>query len=159
MFRFYLLLFILLTNFANGQETTLPPAKSLLVDAQLAHQNKTPILIMFSTRDCHYCKEVIQEVIEPMHQLEEYKSKIIIRHVDSSSLEPMKDFYNNNTNHGKFSFQNGINFYPTLLIMDDYGAVLEKVVGVSNMEYYWAELDQMINTSIKKIQQRTKAKL
>lgn len=159
MFLFYLLLLVLISNVATSQELTLPLAKNLLADAQLVDKNKTPILIMFSIPNCSYCEEVKREVIAPMSTLNEYKNKIIIRHVDASTLQDMRDFYNNKTNHARFAFQNGINFYPTVFLMDNYGANLGKIIGVPNMDYYWTELDKLIDKSITKLKQQLKATL
>ncbi|BBB23502.1 conserved hypothetical protein [Isorropodon fossajaponicum endosymbiont JTNG4] len=159
MFRFYLLLLVLVSNFATSQDLALPLAKNLLEDAQLVRKNETPILIMFSIPNCPYCQKVKQEVIAPMNELDEYKNKVIIRHVNAGTLKDMKDFYNNDTNHGRFAFQNGINFYPTIFLMDNYGANLGKIIGVPSMDYYWTELDKVIDKSITKLKRQLKAEL
>ncbi len=159
MFRFYLLLLVLVSNFAVSQDLALPLAKNLLEDAQLVRKNETPILIMFSIPNCPYCQEVKQEVIAPMNELDEYKNKVIIRHVNVGTLKDMKDFYNNDTNHSRFGFQNGINFYPTIFLMDNYGANLGKIIGVPSMDYYWTELDKVIDKSITKLKRQLKAEL
>ncbi|MBW5290828.1 MAG: hypothetical protein Rsou_1127 [Candidatus Ruthia sp. Asou_11_S2] len=150
---------MLVSNFATSQDLALPLAKNLLEDAQLVRKNETPILIMFSIPNCPYCQEVKQEVIAPMNELDEYKNKVIIRHVNAGTLKDMKDFYNNDTNHGRFAFQNGINFYPTIFLMDNYGANLGKIIGVPSMDYYWTELDKVIDKSITKLKRQLKAEL
>lgn len=159
MFRFYLLLLVLVSTFAMSQYLALPLAKNFLEDAQLVRKNKTPILIMFSVPDCSYCQELKQEVIAPINELDEYKNKVIIRHVNAGTLKDMKDFHNNDTNHAKFAFQNGVNFYPTVFLVDGYGANLGKIVGVPSMDHYWTELDKVIDKSIAKLKQQLKAKL
>lgn len=160
MLRFCLLFVIcLLPNFSMANMLNLPIAKDLFADGQKVWENKTPILIMFSVANCIYCKEVKEEVIAPMADLAAYKNKVIIRHVNADTLEEMKDFYNNNTNHGKFSFQNGIDFYPTIVLMNNYGANLGKIIGIPSMEYYWTDLDKLIDKSIVILKKQLKAKL
>lgn len=159
MFRFYLLLLVLVSNVATSQDLALPLAKNFLEDAQLVRKNKTPILIMFSTPDCSYCQELKEEVIAPINELEDYKNKVIIRHVNAGTVKDLKDFYNNDTNHARFAFQNGVDFYPTVFLVDGDGANLDKIVGVPNLDYYWTELDKAIDESIAKLEQQLKEKL
>ncbi len=159
MSRFYLLLLVLVSSFTMSQDLALPLAKNFLEDAQLVRKNKTPILIMFSIPNCSYCQELKQKVIAPMNELDEYKNKVIIRHVNAGTLKDMKDFHNNDTNHARFAFQNGVSFYPTVFLVDNYGANLGKIVGIPSMDYYWTELDKVIDKSIAKLKQQLEAKL
>ncbi|WP_428086224.1 hypothetical protein [Candidatus Thioglobus sp.] len=87
------------------------------------------------------------------------KKKVIIRHVNAETLEPMKDFYNNKSNHDRFAFENGINFYPTVVLMNNYGVALEKKIGIVDLDYYWTGLDQLIDKATNKLKQQINAKL
>ncbi|HIB96857.1 MAG TPA: thioredoxin family protein [Candidatus Thioglobus sp.] len=159
MLRFYLLLVVLLTNFAVADELTLTPAKNFFKDSQQVWKNKTPILIMFSIPDCEFCKKVKQEIVGPMAELKEYDDKVIIRHIDSSSFDDIKNFYNEEVSNNEFSSRYAINFFPTVLLVDQYGVILEKVLGVTNEEYYWTDLDQLIDKATTKINKQMSAKL
>ncbi|CAC9586006.1 hypothetical protein [uncultured Gammaproteobacteria bacterium] len=159
MFRFYLLVSVFLSNFALAQELTLPPAKNLFIDSQKVWKNQTPILIMFSIPDCGYCKKVKEDVIGPMADMDEYQKKIIIRHVNANSFNELNNFYNEEVSHNEFSLNNVISFFPTVLLVDQYGVALEKMVGVTNEDYYWTDLDELIDSATNKLINKMKAKL
>jgi len=159
MFRFYLLVAVFLSNFALAQELTLPPAKNFFLDSQKVWKKQTPILIMFSIPGCGYCKKIKKEVIGPMAEMEEYQNKIIIRHINAGSFDEIHNFYNEEVSQNGFSFQNAINFFPTVLLVDQYGVPLEKVIGVANEDYYWTDLDGLIASATIKLTNKIKAKL
>lgn len=126
-------------------------AKDFFIDGQTAKHKQIPILVMFSAPDCPYCEVVKQEVIEPMSELEEYKDKVILRHVFYSSLKDVVDFSGQPSNHSKFSFAYDANFYPTLMLLDNKGNILDKKIGVTLIETYWTELDTLIAQATKQL--------
>ncbi|MBE8190115.1 MAG: thioredoxin fold domain-containing protein [Candidatus Thioglobus sp.] len=131
----------------------LKQAKDFFTDAKQAAAQKIPILVMFSAPDCPYCELVKSEVIEPMSELKEYKNKVILRHILYSSLAEIIDFSGENSTHEQFSFKYVTNFYPTLLLFDDYGTVLGRKIGVVLIEEYWHDLDILIEQASKKFKQ------
>jgi len=159
MIRYGLLFLLLFTNVSIAEELTLPVAKDFLMDSQKVWKQKTPILIMFSIPGCGYCKKIKEDILSPMAQMEEYNDKIIIRHVDASSFDEINNFYNEAVSHNEFSFARAINFFPTVVLVDNYGSTLGKIVGVPNEEMYWTDLDEAIEKSTKKLHQRMKAEL
>jgi thioredoxin-related protein len=129
----------------------LPQGKNFFIDGQKSKAKKIPILIMFSAPDCPYCALVKNEVLNSMSELEEYKDKIIIRHIFYSSLEEIINFKNKDTNHSQFSYQYNADFFPTLILTDGQGRILEKKVGVTLIDNYWTELDEKIQSATHKI--------
>ena len=159
MIRYGLLLLLLFSNFSAAEELTLPVAKDFLMDSQKVWKQKTPILIMFSIPDCGYCKKIKEDVLSPMAEMPEYQKKIIIRHIDAQSFDEINNFYNEEVSHNEFAFKYAVNFFPTVILVDNYGATLGKIVGVPSEEYYWTDLDEVIEKSIKKLHQRMNAEL
>ncbi|SFV86075.1 hypothetical protein MNB_SUP05-9-389 [hydrothermal vent metagenome] len=159
MIRYGLLLLLLFSNFSAAEELTLPVAKDFLMDSQKVWKQKTPILIMFSIPGCGYCKKIKEDVLSPMAEMPEYQKKIIIRHIDAQSFDEINNFYNEELSHNEFAFKYAVNFFPTVILVDNYGATLGKIVGVPSDEYYWTDLDEVIEKSIKKLHQRMNAEL
>ncbi len=159
MFRFYLLIVVFLSNFAIAQELTLPSAKNFFLDSQQVLEKKIPILIMFSIPDCEYCKKVKEDTIGPMAELKKYKDKVIIRHINANSFDEINDFYNKTVSQDEFAFTYAVDFFPTVVLVDNYGVVLEKVLGIANEEWYWTDLDKLIDKSIIKINKQLNEKL
>jgi len=94
-----------------------------------------------------------------MADLAEYQDKVIIRHIDANSFDEVTDFYNESVSHNEFAFKYAVNFFPTVMLVDNYGVVLEKVLGVANEDYYWTDLDKLIDKSTLKINKQLSAKL
>ncbi len=159
MFRFYLLIVAFVSSFAMADELTLPPAKNFFMDSQQVWKKKIPILIMFSIPDCGFCKKVKEDVIGPMAELEEYKDKVIIRHINANSFDEINNFYNEEVSHNEFAFKYAINFFPTVMLVDNYGVVLNKTLGVANEDYYWTDLDESIDKATIKLRKNMGATL
>ncbi len=159
MIRYALLLLLLFTPVSIAENLTLPVAKDFLMDSQKVWKQKTPILIMFSIPDCRYCKIIKEEVIGPMADLEEYQGKIIIRHIDAQSFDEINNFYNEEVSHNEFAFKYAINFFPTVILVDNYGSTLGKIIGVPSEDLYWTDLDEVIEKSRTKLHQRMSATL
>jgi thioredoxin-related protein len=159
MIRYSLLLLLLFTNVSIAEELTLPVAKDFLMDSQKVWKQKIPILIMFSIPDCGYCKIIKEEVLSPMATMDEYNEKIIIRHIDADSFDEINNFYNEEVSHNEFAFKYAVNFFPTVILVDNYGSTLGKITGVPSEELYWTDLDEVIEKSTKKLQKRMSATL
>jgi len=159
MIRYSLIFLLLFTHVSIAEELTLPVAKDFLMDAQKVWKQKTPILIMFSIPDCSYCKKIKEEVLSPMAIMDEYNEKIIIRHIDAQSFEELNNFYNEEITHNEFAFKYAVNFFPTVILVDNYGSTLGKIIGVPSEELYWTDLDEVIGKSTEKLHQRMSATL
>ncbi len=134
-------------------------AKDFFTDAKRVRAQQIPILVMFSAPDCPYCQLLKDEVLNSMSELAEYKNKVIIRHISYSSLDEIINFTNEYVTHEQFNFHYGVNFYPTLMLFDDYGNSLGKKIGITLIDHYWTELDDLITQATQKLKQRLKAVL
>ena len=159
MIRYGLLFLLLFTHVSIAEELTLPVAKDFLMDSQKVWKQKIPILIMFSIPDCSYCEKIKEDVLSPMATMDEYNKKIIIRHIDAQSFDELNNFYNEEITHNEFAFKYAVNFFPTVILVDNYGSTLGKIIGVPSEELYWIDLDEMIEKSTKKLHQRMSATL
>ncbi|MEO1890563.1 MAG: thioredoxin fold domain-containing protein [Candidatus Thioglobus sp.] len=159
MIRYSLFFLLLFTNVSIAEELTLPAAKDFLMDAQKVWKQKIPILIMFSIPGCGYCKIIKEDVLSPMATMDEYNKKIIIRHIDAQSFDEINNFYNEEVSHNEFAFKRAVNFFPTVMLVDNYGSILGKITGVPSEEYYWTDLDEVIEKSTKKLHKRMSAEL
>ena len=118
-------------------------AKNLFTDKQDAIKYNKKFIIMASIEDCSYCHFVEDEVLKPMSNLSQY-NETIIRKVNITPLEDIISFDNKEISTQQFGNGFSVNFYPTLLILDKNGKLLEKIIGVANDEFYWHELDVVL---------------
>lgn len=154
MIRYSLLSLLLFFAHLSNAQLTLPLAKNLLIDAQQAQKQRVPILIMFSIPDCIYCEKIKEDVLIPMAQTQKHKKRLIIRHIDATNNALVTNFHNEIVSHRDFSLQYGIDFFPTILLLDNYGTILSKIIGVPNEEFYWTHLDKTITQANNKLQQK-----
>jgi hypothetical protein len=56
-----------------------------------------------------------------------------------------------------FSFNYAINLFPTVVLVDNYGVILDKIIGVIVEDYYWMFLDEAIESSTYKLKQQLNA--
>ncbi len=101
------------------------------------------ILILMHLTDCPWCHFVIEEILQPMSTLKEY-DKIKIYQLDADSDFEFINFDNKKISTNNFLSIYNIDFYPTLLLFNYKGKLLEKVVGVASKDFYWTELDNIL---------------
>jgi hypothetical protein len=90
---FALLLAIVACGFgAAWAEIGVPVARDLQKDAELAKKKNGVVLVMFAGEHCSYCETVLNEFLIPMSRNADYQSKLVMRKVELSSYQPMKDF-------------------------------------------------------------------
>lgn len=119
-------------------------AKNLTLENQRAKQEKKNILILIHLEECPWCHFVIDEVIKPMAEMQEYTHQLIIRQIKINAGLKMVDFDGQSIENNTFAQRYGIDFYPTLLLFNSQEKLLEKVIGVANKDFYWTELDKLL---------------
>lgn len=121
------------------------PAKNLFQIKQQAQEENKKILVLMHLEECPWCHFLIDEVIQPMTELTEYTDKLIIRQIEINAGLDMIDFKDVEIENNDFADRRSIDFYPTLLLFDAYGTQLERTIGVINKDYYWTELDKLLD--------------
>ncbi|CAC9994805.1 hypothetical protein [uncultured Gammaproteobacteria bacterium] len=122
----------------------IPAAKKLFQAKQQAKKDNKNILLLTHLEDCSWCYFVISEVIAPMTELREYTDKLIIAQIEIHAGLSMVDFDGVQIENNDFADKYDIDFYPTLLLFDAEGMLLEKIVGVASEDTYWTDLDKKL---------------
>lgn len=120
----------------------IPAANKLFQVKKEAKKNNKNILLLMHLKDCSWCHFVINEVIGPMTELKEYTNKLIIAQIEIHAGLRMVDFNNIQIENNNFADKHNVDFYPTLLLFDARGILLEKIVGVASEDTYWTDLDK-----------------
>lgn len=120
-------------------------AKNLFQIKQQAQEDNKKILLLMHLEDCPWCHFVINEVIAPMTELKEYTDKLIISQIITGENLDMQDFDSTQISNDDFAQRYGVDFYPTLLLFNAQGKILEKIIGVASKDFYWTELDKTLN--------------
>ena len=153
LFLMFGLLLILPGNGVAEQEHRLPSTDNLIEAAQLARNEKLPILLMFSAEDCDYCIRLEDEELVPMTRNAENRKRVIIKKVLIDHYAPIVDFAGKEVDPADFAHQRGVRVTPTLQFIDPEGKELApKMVGYQAGTFYGAYLDQAIDQSRAKLQ-------
>ena len=129
----------------------LPVVHDFTVEAKESSQKKAPILVLFMSSTCHYCKTVLRDFLLPMQSNPEYTNKVILRQIEISSKDKLIDFNGEITSQREFSSRHKVWAVPTVILFDSKGRVLTSIVGLLTVDYYLSYLDNAINESQEKI--------
>ncbi len=158
-----LLIIILLVSFyshylfANHDETgadshsarpELIKIKDLRKTARLAQSKNLPILIMFGTDECPYCKLLKEDFLIPIIISGDYTDKIILReaHIGNTSII---DFSGKKISTSEFSARYGVTLFPTTIFIDSTGQVLtKKIIGITTPSLFGGTLDNSIDEAL-----------
>jgi len=143
----------LLETDANG-DTVVPKNLRLTTSydmttlSKLSRDNGVPILLMFSTDDCIYCKRLEAEVLGPLRLSGADPKRIILRKVVMDQYETLRDFSGGEDNAENFGIDRGVDVVPTVQLVDATGRELvPKIVGYQSSGLYDEYLEKTIEVS------------
>ncbi len=139
----YLLTFFLLLNLATGHaagvtslemdedEDLFVPEKLRLATSldmtalsKLSREKGVPILLMFASENCYYCKRLETEVLGPMRLAGIDPQRVILRKVMMDKYDTLRDFSGSERNAENFVIDRGVEVVPTLQLVDATGREL-----------------------------------
>ena len=137
-----------------------PSARDLNRDGALARERQLPILVMFSSSTCHYCRIVEEEFLKPMIISGEYEDKVLIRRLEIDAYDKIRRFDGRTLGADAFAHAESVTLVPTLKFYDDAGRELApKMVGVNTVEMYGGYLDAAIERSLELMRGRANGRL
>ncbi len=138
---------------ADDHPVSVPVGSDLAADARLSARLEVPILVMFSSDSCGYCRIVEEQFLIPMIISGDYTDKVIIRKVEIDSSDDMRDFTGTSIAMEDFAYREGVSFTPTIRF---YGAggtqLVPQMIGLTTVDYFGGYLDEAINLSRLKLQ-------
>ncbi len=135
----------------------LPSVKDFTVDAKESHAKQKPILVLFMSKSCRYCKTVLQDYLLPMQRNPAFKDRVILRQIETNSRDTLIDFDGNKTSHSAFSAKHQVWGVPDIKLFDSNGQVLTSITGLLNVYFYYAYLENAIDESQAKIKAKSKS--
>lgn len=151
-----LLLFILawptLAWTAAATPPGLPVAMDFQADGKIAHEKQIPILVMFGSASCGFCRRALRDYLVPMHLDPAYQGKVMMRYIEIDSTMGLKNFAGASIRHKEFAKVNNILVTPTVKLFDSTGAeVSDPLVGLLSADFYGAYLDRAIDEGLSRI--------
>lgn len=123
----------------------LPRAVDLRADAQHAAQRNIPILLMFASETCSYCRQVEADYLLPLLDDAEYAGRLLIRKLLVRDPRPLVDFDGSRLETALLADRYGVDLVPTLVFVDAHGREIgERLVGLSTLDFYWGYLQRSL---------------
>ena len=127
---------------------TIAWAESFVMDATSSRDLELPIIVFVTQQGCQFCAALRRQVLYPMIRAGELSGKAIIREVSLDSGFTLQDFNGNEISGKRFSTGYAAVVTPTLLFLDASGKeIAEKMVGISNIEFYSFYLSKSIESA------------
>lgn len=142
-----LLLSICTALIPAAQADELPAIKNFRKEASESTRKQAPILVLFMTQTCPYCKIALKEFLLPMQNDPEYERKVILRQIDIGSSNKLTDFNGKITTQSKLAKALNIRAVPTVVIFDNLGQELARIEGLLTADFYQSYLDTAISES------------
>jgi len=116
--------------------------------SKLSSENGVPILLMFASEDCHYCKRLEAEVLGPMRLAGIDPQRVILRKVMMDKYDILRDFKGRERNAENFAIDRGVDIVPTLQLVDAAGRELvPQIVGYQTPGLFDDYLEKAIDVS------------
>jgi thioredoxin-related protein len=129
-----------------------PLTDSLKADARVAGSRKVPIMLLFTSPECHYCERVKSEFLGPMVDDPAYRNKVLIRQVEVGSDWALVGFDGKKTTHGAFAASQKVFMVPTVKVVDGHGKELSKpIVGLLTPDYYFGYIESAMEEGLDKL--------
>ena len=110
-------------------------------------QRRVPLLVMFSTPGCPYCREVRSNYLAPRvkEQGALATPTLLIREVDITSRAPLVDQEGRRSTQAEFAAQFGVRVVPVVALFDDRLQLLaEPLVGIDRSGFYEGYLQRAV---------------
>lgn len=121
------------------------PASSFQADARLSGDSKQPIVVFVTQQGCQFCQQLREQVLHPMIKADGLKNRVILREVSLDKGFEFDGFDGSRISGRKFAGNYDAAITPTLLFLDSQGReATDRIVGISNIEYYAFYFDKAI---------------
>ena len=116
--------------------------------SRLSRNTETPIMLIFSTRDCGYCRLLKQQVVLPMLKRGDFKGRALVREFDLDVGGKITDFDGEPVRRRIFVNRYGVFATPTVVFLDDRGEGLsEPLVGFNQADSYESQLHETLDSA------------
>ncbi len=137
-----------------AQEQYLPPVNDLRPLLASVARGKSPLLILFSTPGCPFCREVRRNYLVP--RLADRKSALLLREVDITSPRPLIDAAGERTTDAGFATRFNVRVVPVValfaLLEGTLQLLTEPLVGLDRSGFYEGYLASAIEIARKRLQ-------
>ena len=138
------------------QEDSLAPLDDLRVLADTIARHRAPLLILFSTPGCPFCREVRRNYLVPRvaEQMDKATPDLLLRETDITSGRTLTDLSGDRITEAAFALRHGVRAVPVVALFDSLlRPIGEPLVGLDRSGFYEAYLASAIDASRKYLRQ------
>jgi thioredoxin-related protein len=140
--RFGLVLLWFMT--AGAGADPVPAADDLQLLAATIRAEGLPLVLVVWAHDCPYCRVLDEQILRPLQASNELAGRALLRRLDLDG-NSVRDFQGQRVDSWDFAERYRAVLTPTVLFLDAEGRELtERMVGINNVDFYPAYLDQAI---------------
>lgn len=126
----------------------LPSSRDLQAEAELAERKGTPLIVLYSRRDCKYCETVRRDYLLPLTTQARYRDRVIVRQINQDSDAALNDFRGAPTTQARLASSEKIKLVPVVAFYGKNGRRLaDPIVGAKLADFYQSYLDDAIERS------------
>jgi len=119
-------------------------ARDFRADSERAARNGTPIVVMYTSAGCPYCR-IVRRYVEPLASDPDWRDRLIVRIVETDSYGKVVDFDGKPIPQMKFADARGVAFTPVLQFLGPDGRELAPdLQGIVSEDFYAIFLEQRI---------------
>ena len=147
-----------MSAFANNQtDLQIMPSIEIVDDFRVLKQQvnlaRLPVVLLMATEDCSYCKAVKDNYLLPMSMSDEFKSKVLIRQLYVDDFAYLRNQHGEIVGGDQIGIQYKVEVIPTILFIDADGKELaDRIVGVTNIDFFGSLLEERIEQARKNLQ-------
>lgn len=139
-----------------AQDKHLPPIEDLRALVAKVARHKAPLLILFSTPGCPFCREVRRNYLAPRvaEQARNAAPEFLLREVDITSERPIIDLAGAKITAATFAARFNVQVVPVVALFDQTLQTLgEPLVGLDRSGFYEGYLASAIDAARKRLRQ------
>jgi thioredoxin-related protein len=127
----------------------LPLAIDLAQAVRTAREQRIPILLAFTLKNCPYCATARRDHLEPMRASEKWRDKAIMLELQIDGPQSLRDFAGNVTTARDFARRFAVRRVPTVIVFNDSGKpTATPLVGLSSGDFYSLYLEQAVESGL-----------
>lgn len=127
----------------------LPLVSDLAQVAKQAREQRVPILIAFTLKDCPYCATARRNHWEPMHAAEKWRNQVVMVELVLDGPAALTDFDGSAITARDFARRFGVRSVPTVIVFNADGKPAHTpLAGLSSGDFYSLYLEQAVEAGL-----------
>jgi len=117
-------------------------------------KRRVPLLVLFSTPGCPFCREVRRSYLAPRvaEQAAQPAPTLLIREVDITSRAPLVDLQGRTVTQAEFASRLNVRVVPVVALFDDRAQLLgDPLVGIDRAGFYETYLTRAIEAAERRL--------